>query len=342
MKINNLFIVGLIFIIIGILLFFTDALNPFIRPFTHIFLMGSSKGKDIIFFLLMGSMLLISPIFTSEGYLKRKLSEVNYFSKWQGNDFLKIVIIALFSAYIMGLILEILVRLTFGVSIFTTFVSLVPTPSSSSIVHSHIFKAVLSPFLSSLIASGSTINTGKSLIQYISPIGLLVLIIMPLVYVMGLFSLGDRRDIHKFLVILGLSTSLIGIIDGSLFSAPALIGLSILLGTYSFKIPFSFKNLIKPSIIIFLLLSLRVFLGLIGSNTEYYEVTIIGATEPIELEGYPVTYAEVQGQKTILHIAPTYNEIFLLNALSKSLEGKCSGFFISWNFFSFFGPDYIS
>ncbi len=342
MKINRIFLLGIIFIIISMFLFFTDILTPIIRPFTHIFLMGSSKGKDILFFLLMGTMLLLSQLFTSSSYLRLKLAKINYFKDWQGNDFLKIVIITVIATYILGIILEIWIRISFGVSIYTTFISLVPSPSSSSILHSHIFKATLSPLFASFLGSGSTINTGTALMQYVSSIGLVVLIAIPLIYLAGLFSLDNRRDIHQFLLILGLSTTLIGIIDGGLLSTPALMGLSILLGVYSFKIPFSFKNLINPTIIIALLIILRVILGFIGSNTDYYEVTIIGATDDLPLDGYPINYFEVHGEKTIIHISANYNEIFLLNELSKTLEGKSSGFFISWNFFSFFGNNYIS
>ena len=59
MKLNKTIIVGLMFIIFAGLIFVTDIFNPIIRPITYQFLMGSSKGKDIIFFGLFGLFLSI-------------------------------------------------------------------------------------------------------------------------------------------------------------------------------------------------------------------------------------------------------------------------------------------
>jgi hypothetical protein len=161
--------------------------------------------------------------------------------------------------------------------------------------------------------------------------------VFPLVYLLGLFSIGERRDYHKVIVIFAISTSLIGLIDGGLFSTPAMVGLSGILGMYSLKMPFSPRNLITPTLIIASLIIIRVIFGLFGSNTDYYEVTVIGAPENIDLSSYDVLSVEKNGDKTIVRISPKYNEMVLLNDLSRSLEGKCSGFFISWNFFSYFG-----
>ena len=47
MKRNNIILVGFIFILFAGVLFITDIFNPIIRPITRVFLMGSSKGKDI-------------------------------------------------------------------------------------------------------------------------------------------------------------------------------------------------------------------------------------------------------------------------------------------------------
>ena len=64
MKINKTIVVGILFIIIAGVLFISNILNPIVHPITHLFLMGSSKGKDIIFFGLMGFFLI------STSYLK--------------------------------------------------------------------------------------------------------------------------------------------------------------------------------------------------------------------------------------------------------------------------------
>lgn len=329
-------VIGLLLLLLGVYIFRYDNLDIYIRPLTQIFLMGSSEGKDVLFFLLMGSMLFISPLFTSKGYLRHKLSYFNYFKEWKANDFLKVSIIIVLLTYALGIIMEIWLRAQFGVSIFTAFVSLNPDPTSSSILHSHIFKAVLGPYLSSIVTVPTGVHTGTSLLQYVPSIGLLILIIFPLIYLLGLFSIGERRDYHQVIVIFAISNTLIGLIDGGLLSTPAMVGLSGILGMYSLKMPFSPKNLITPTVIIALLIILRVILGVFGSNTDYYEVTVIGAGENLNLSDYDVLSVQTQDNKTIIHISPKYNEMILLNDLARTLEGKCQGFFISWNFFSYF------
>ena len=47
MKRNNIILAGFIFILFAGVLFITDIFNPIIRPITRVFLMGSSKGKDM-------------------------------------------------------------------------------------------------------------------------------------------------------------------------------------------------------------------------------------------------------------------------------------------------------
>lgn len=335
---NKISLVGLILLFLGVFILKYGSLDIYIRPFTQVFLMGSSEGKDVLFFFLMGSMLLLSPLFGSEGFLRRKLSYFNYFKDWKGNDFLKIVIIIVIFTYIIGIILEIWLRMQFGVSMLTSFVSLIPSPTSSSILHSHVFKAVVGPCVSSMVMIPTGVHTGTSLLDYVPPIGFLIVLVFPLVYILGLFSIGERRDYHKVIVIFAISTTLIGLIDGGLFSTPAMVGLSGILGMYSLKMPFSPRNLITPTAIIASLIIIRVIFGVFGSNSEYYEVTVIGAPENIDLNGYEVLSLEKKGEKTIIHISPKYNEMILLNDLSRSLEGKSRGFFISWNFFSYFGP----
>ena len=63
MKVNKTILVGILFIIIAGVLFISNILNPIIHPITHLFLMGSSKGKDILFFGLMGVFLISTQLF---------------------------------------------------------------------------------------------------------------------------------------------------------------------------------------------------------------------------------------------------------------------------------------
>ena len=66
MKVNKTIIIGFLFILFAGIIFVTDIFNPIIRPITYLFLMGSSKGKDIIFFGLLGLFLILSQLFNRE------------------------------------------------------------------------------------------------------------------------------------------------------------------------------------------------------------------------------------------------------------------------------------
>ena len=113
----------------------------------------------------------------------------------------------------------------------------------------------------------STIHTAVSIAQYVPKFAMIIFAVFPTVLVLGLVSLKDRPDIQKIILIFAITTSLIGMLDGGLFSAPALVGLAGIMGIYSIKKPFSPKNLIKPSSIIILLLILRILISFAGSNS---------------------------------------------------------------------------
>ncbi|MDI6881882.1 MAG: hypothetical protein QMC86_03475 [Methanothermobacter sp.] len=316
---NRLTITGFIFMIIGVILLISDIIDPIITSFTHIFLMGSSEGKDIIFFSLMGSMLILSP------YIRNGKDK---------NFYLLITIILTISTYLIIIMAEFLIRAKVGVDPYTTFVTFNPA-ATTSMTHSHLPKASLSP-LTSLVAP-THIHTASSLTGYTPPFLLpWLLMILPLIYVFGLLSLGDRRDFHKVILIFAITTTIIGIIDGGLFSTPAMVGLSGMLGMRALKVPFSPKNLINPSIIIASLIILRIIIGLMLSTPEYYEVTLLQPKENIHLEGFKVLSSEKVDDKMIIRLSPDYNEIKLIDRLIIALNGECKGFFITWNFYSFF------
>ncbi len=314
---NRLTITGILFVIIGIILFISDIIDSLIALRTHIFLMGSSEGKDIIFFLVMGTMLILSP------YLKGDRDK---------NFYLLIAIILTISSYLIEIIAEFMIRAKMGVSPFTTFVTLNP-PATTSIIHSHLFKASLSPLTGLVVPTH--IHTASSLKSH-TPLFLLpwLLVILPLIYILGLLSMGDRRDFHKLILIFAMTTTIIGIIDGGIFSTPAMVGLSGMLGIRALKVPFSPKNLINPSMIIASLIILRVIIGVMLSTPEYYEVTLL-QPKNIELDDLKVLSTEKIDNRMIIRFSPDYNEITLINQLIKTLDGKCQSFFITWNFYSF-------
>jgi hypothetical protein len=294
--------------------------------------MGSSEGKAIIFFFLMGSMLLFSQLINNSNYIKHS----NIGSK-TGNYYLKLVIILVLVTYIIGILFEIWIRTKFGVSMFTTFVSTTPNLSTSSIIHSHVFKSMLGMLISdSGLYVPSNIHTGISIAQYIPKIALIIFAVLPTVYILGLLSLKNRNDLQKVLLIFALSTTLIGIVDGGLFSTPALIGIAVLFGIYSIKIPFSLRNLIKPSTFIIILVIIRVIIGLIGSNPDVYEITVIGAQGAIDLQGFNILDEKVVGNKTIITVSSNINELVFFNQISKVLDDKYPAFFISWDIYSYF------
>jgi hypothetical protein len=308
-----------------------NSMDKIVLQLTYPFLMGSSQGKAIIFFFLMGSLLLLSTFLKNS-----KIFRNSKITNKPGNYYLKLVIILVISTYILGLILEIWIRTKFGVSIFTTFVSTSPSISSSSLIHSHVFKSILGTLISDLgIYVPLNIHTGVSMAQYVPKPALIIFVVFPVVYILGMFSLDNRNDIQRVILIFALSTSLIGMLDGGIFSAPALVGLSGLLGIYAIKKPFSPRNLLRPTYFIILLLMIRILLGLIGSNPDVYVVTVNGGNGEIDLPGFDVLDEKVVGEKTIITISSDLNELTFLNQIFNPLKDKYPIFFVSWNFYSF-------
>ena len=322
-------------ILFAIFIYATNLLDHIILSITYPFLEGSSEGKSVILFGVMGSMLLFYPLFRQDGIIANKISKIIPELSLEGQKYLKITIIIIMVTYLFGTFLEIWIRAKFGVSIFTMFVSFGEGASSTSITHSHILKSVLGSFIEFLgIHVPAQINTGVSLAQYFSPVAFAIFVAFPLVYLTGLASLSRREDIYKIILAFGLTISLIGMLDGGLFSTPALFGLLILLSVYFVKKPFSPKYLAKPILIVILLIIIRVSIGLIGTNTEFHEITIIDPSENIDLSGYNVLSVKKEGNKMIVKVPGNTNDKVLLLKLIHDLKGKSSGFFLSWNIYS--------
>jgi len=294
--------------------------------------MGSSEGKAVIFFFLMGSLLILSQVFKDSKILRN-----SKLSSKPGNYYLKLIIIIVFCTFILGLLFEAWIRVKLGVPIFTTFVSTTPSLSTSSIIHSHVFKSMLGLLIEdSRIYIPSNIHTGISIAQYIPKFAMIIFAVLPTVYILGLLSLDNRPDFQKILLIFAFSITMIGMVDGGLFSTPAIIGLAILVGIYSIKKPFSPRNLIKPSTFIILLLIIRVLIGIIGSSPDVYEVTVLGTHGEVELEGFNVLDEKVIGNKTIITVSSNLNELTFFNQIFKLINNKYPAFFVSWNIYSYF------
>ena len=322
-------------ILFAIFIYATHLLDHIILSITYPFLEGSSKGKSVILFTIMGSMLLFYPLFRKNGYLSNIISNFVPQLSFNSQKYLKITVIILFIAYLSGMLLEIWLRTQLGVSLFTMFVSFNHVASTTSITHSHLFKSMFGMLIQFLgVYTPSGVNTGVSLAQYIPTIAFAIFIAFPLVYLTGIISLNGRDYIKIILLSFGITISLIGMLDGGLFSTPALLGLLILLSIYYVKKPFSPKYLTKPMVIVILLIILRISIGVIGTNTDFHEITIINPSEDINLNNYNVTNVQKDGNKLIVKVPGNINDKVLLLKLIDDLNGKCSGFFLSWNIYS--------
>ena len=321
-------------ILFSVMVFSTKFLDSFILNITYIFLEGSSEGKSVLLFGIMGSMLLLYPLFNNNGRIMQKISSLSP-ANGNGNMYLKLAIIIVLLTYLIGILIEIIFRMKLGVSILTTFVAMDPSPASTSITHSHVFKSVLGDLISLVgVYVPGNIHTGTALIQYTSPLSLIVLITFPLTYLLGLISMNNRKNRYKVILAFAITTSLIGMLDGGLFSTPALVGLSGLLGIYAIKQPFSARDLLKPSFVIVLLIVLRVFIGIIGTNTEYHEITFLDETSPIDLSGYTVMSINSVDNKTTIRISSDRSDKTILTDMVQRSDGKVSGIILSWNIFS--------
>ena len=171
MKVNKTILVGFLFIIFAGIIFVTDMFNPIIRPVTYQFLMGSSKGKDIIFFGLLGLFLIMSQV------IKKEIDATKY---------LKLSIVTGVILLTLGILIEIIFRLQMGISLNSIFASMTHGMSSTSILHTHLIKSILGEILANVMGPfiQSEINTGVGLYSYVPDIAKLVVLLIPVLLVM--------------------------------------------------------------------------------------------------------------------------------------------------------------
>ena len=347
---------GIIFILFAGILFITDIFNPIVRPITHIFLMGSSKGKDILFFGLFGLFLILSQIFN----LKNK--DIN------PDKYLKIAIIVGSLLLISGIIVEILFRQTLGIPLNVTFMSEIPQSASTSILHTHLLKSIFGEIITSLIGPfiGSEINTGVGLYTYVPNIAKIVILLFPILFIFEVLANQKRNTPTNILLSFFSACLLIGALDGGMFSTPAMAGICALFVVYRNHYYFDYyievvifknKSILKqlqnqyphyaqinwkfylnrllPYIVIFVFIGLRITISLLGANSEYYTLEVINPVDNIELNDFPVESIQHTENKTIYTINSNYNEINLIEDLKTSLNNKCDYYTISWNIYSY-------
>ena len=380
MKPSKYSLIGTIFILIAILIFFSNFLDSFIRPFTQIFLMGSSKGKDILFFGILGLFLILSQIFeykkVKKNFITNKITNFKVINKFlnifklKNKTYLKFSIILFLATGLFGLLIEIFVRHYLGVAPFTVFVAMIPDPTTTSLLHSHVYKSAIGNIVSSIPTIVPTgVHTGDSLSQYVPKIANIIIIILPLIFLTLFMSLKNRLSPSRLILTFAATCGLIGLIDGGLFTTPYIIGIYGMLFVYfeenqmNYHLGKIFKNKyivdksketiailkknksktkakiirITPHVFLILIIILRLTLSIIGANTEYYEVDIINPSGNIDLENsYSIISIEKKIDRTTIYISSKYNEMELLNNLSKSLDNKVSSYSMTWNFFSYF------
>ncbi len=337
-KIDLLDLIGTFLILLGVLVYVTDFLDSAMTTITWPLLSGSSEGKAVLLLVIMGSLILFNSLLRSRrGFLDTFYTKLYTYSP-EGRKYLKWFIIVVLLTYLVGILLEVWLRSSYGVSLLTIFVSLNPSPTSTSPTHSHVFKSVLG-YLIDWVGFNvpGDIHTGGSLIQQVTPGAYLVIFTLPAAYLLGLFSLDNRLAIHRLVMAFCMTLALVAMLDGGLFSQPGVMGLGGTLGMYAIKSPFQFRQLLIPALVVILLIVSGVAVEVAGSNPDYHELTIIHPQSTLDLSGYDVISIQEGENRTIVRIKTDQSDKMFLESLFASLSGKAEGFFMTWDFATYFG-----
>ena len=335
MKINKTILIGALCILFAGVIFLTNAFNPVIRPITHLFLMGSSKGKDIILFGLLGLFLILSQL------IKKDIDS---------NKYLKISIVLGGVLLILGILLEVIFRMQMGIKLNTVFCSMTNGMSSTSILHTHLLKSILGEVLTQIIGPfiQSDINTGVGLYAYLPSFAFLVILLIPVLFATSVLSSQKRLWPTNFLTAFFSSCLLIGIIDGFNYLVGRILKDKRLLEktkpihrirNFNCKeIRFLFKRYSICFLIIFMIF-LRFTIAFAGAEPDYYTVDIVNPTENVDLGNISVEIINYENNsntnKTTYHIDPSYNEMELINDLKVPLNNSCEYYTVSWNIYSY-------
>lgn len=338
LKIEYQDLIGIILILLGVLVYVTDFLDGVMMTITWPLLSGSSEGKAILLLVTMGSLLLINSLIRSRRSFLDTIHSTLYNCSHEGREYLKWFIIIVLLTYAVGIILEIWLRYRYGVSILTIFVSLNPSPTSTSPTHSHVFKAVLGSVIDWVgVNVPGNIHTGGSLIQQVTPGAFLIIFTLPAAYILGLLSLDDRLVIHRLIMAFCMTLAMVGMLDGGLFSQPGVMGLGGTLGMYAIKSPFQHRQLLYPALVVMLLIVSGVAVEVVGSNPAYHELTIINPQASLDLSDYNVISIQEVENRTIVRIKTDQSDKEFIEGLFVSLDGKAQGFFMTWDFATYLG-----
>ena len=351
-EINKYIPFGIILIIFGTILFFLSGIDQFIRPFSQPILMGSSKGKDILFFVLFGITIMLSTLGDNDkiyGYIKNlSISE-----KLKNKDFyLRLSLILFLFTAIAGLVVELYLRNSLGIGWNTILVILSHIPSG--------------------------IHTGSSLSAYTPDIIGLLFILIPVTYIVMILSMQRRKAFPRIFLAFTSTLGIIGLIDGGLFATPTIGGIygilvlmyngeildgisdyislkekreeliTILKGEWAIiksifggkakenkKSIHKYLKILIPHFALVLIILLRFSIAFYGANTEYYELILHDPHDLNDLNQYNTLNLTEDENKAIVHLSNKYNEMELLNNLAITLDGKCDWYSLSWNIYSY-------
>ncbi|WP_292604133.1 hypothetical protein [Methanobrevibacter sp. UBA212] len=357
MKLNKTIIVGLILIVFAGVIFITDVFNPVIRPVTYQFLMGSSKGKDIIFFGLLGLFLILSQM------IEKDIDTTKY---------LKISIVLGTVLLSLGILLEVLFRMQMGIGINTVFCSMTSGMSSTSILHTHLLKSILGALITQIMGPfiQSNINTGVGLYQYVPSFSFLVVLLIPVLFASIVLSMQKRPWFTNFLMAFFSSCLFIGIIDGGMFATPSYVGILGLFLIYRNGFYLNYivgkvlrdeqlleeNELIQPVyrnrgfseiryifnrfgiyFFVLLVIFLRFTIAFAGAEPDYYTVDIVNPSGDIDLGNITAKVIDnvTTPNKITCHIDPNYNEMELINDLKIPLNNSCEYYTVTWNAYSY-------
>jgi hypothetical protein len=335
-KIDKIGLSGIILILAGLFIYATSALDQLVTMITWPLLSGSSEGKAVLLMVMMGGFLLLNSLINTWKFLSPLKEKVKSYSP-DGKKFFKWTLIILLITCIIGVLIEFYIRLKYGVSPLTIFVSTNPTSTSTSPMHTHVFKSVfghLADNMGGLVPEH--VHTGGSLYSEVIPWAYFIIITLPLACVTGLFALNEGRAIQRVFVAFALTLALIGMVDGGLYSQPLLIGMGLLFILYFVRRPFQFRQLILPLALIFLVALSGLALELAGNNSSYREITVINQFEPVDLSGYNVLSTDQKGNITVIRMDTGVSDKKTLEDLLDKYQGRADGFFMTWNFFSYF------
>ena len=231
------------------------------------------------------------------------------------------------------MLIEACIRYSFGVSFFTILTSMNPSTSTTSPMHSHAFKSVLGILANYFVPAH--VNTGSSILQYVMPYALVIVILWPIIYILGIIGISNMSDLHRLVGITSLCVALIGLIDGGIFSQPFLIGFGFLLLVYFSNGKISIKYFVNPLVIMGFILLLGMLIEVGGSDTTCHTLTVVNQTEPVDMTEFNVTNVEVKGDITTYTLNCSTPDKTLIKQVFAKFKDKSDLTFMSWNFYSY-------